>query len=79
MDAMVDLQSTPHLFSTHLLLHHDTHLINPIDGHELLLVGQVLQRLDDLSERGIRIVINQNQVKVLFIFPLQQSALLHCG
>lgn len=54
-------------------------LVDPVDGHPLLLMAHLFQGLDDLTEGLIEILVDDDHVKVFAILALNKAALLHSG
>lgn len=54
-------------------------LINPIHRHPLLLMTHLIQGLHDLTERFIKIFVDNNHIKVFLVFSLHKATLLYCG
>lgn len=51
-------------------------LVNPRDGHPLVLIGEDLERFDHFAERGVRVFVDDDLVEIFLVRPLDARALL---
>lgn len=56
-----------------------SNLVDPVDGHPLVLVTQLVERLHHFAERHVKVFVGDGHVQIFFVFTLQQGTLLDSG
>lgn len=60
----------------HIAVMYVTRLIDPRDGHPLVVGGEGVQSVHEPRVRGVHVAVGQHQVDVLLVLPLDPRALL---
>lgn len=56
-----------------------SYLVDPVNGHPLLLVAHLVEGLHHLPEGLIEVLIHDDHVEVFLVLPLDEAALLDGG